>query len=441
MQASRMVGSYMPNGGGSAVTPQNIGAIVNEELESTHVIDVHTHLYMPSLSRLSLSGIDALLTYHYLEAEFFRVSELPTEKYWKLSQRERADAIWSSLFVENPPVSEAARHIITILKAFGLPTGPNGLREARVFFASQDPLRHLDAVLKMARVDRIVMTNDPLDAEEASLWTRGLTTDDRFHSALRLDRMLNQWSEHWQQIAAQGYDVQWDAGGRTVPELRRFFADWHARMAPVYLAVSLPEKFRYPDNTTCAKLLADAVLPACQEFRIPIAMMIGVRRQVNPALRLAGDGSGRANLVALERVCLEFPDNRFLVSVLSRENQHELCVYARKFNNLLPFGCWWFLNQPSIVAEITTERLEMLGSTFIPQHSDARVLEQLIPKWRETRRSLAPILTSALGRVLEEGRELARAEVAACIHKLLRSNFERFCGISPASKPAAELSA
>ena len=68
--------------------------------------------------------------------------------------------------------------------------------------------------------------------------------------------------------------------------------------------------------------------------------MIGVRKQVNPRLRLGGDAVGRANLRCLENLCRDFPSNHFLVSVLSRENQHELCVLARKFNNLMPFGCW-----------------------------------------------------------------------------------------------------
>lgn len=430
-----------PNGGGSAVTPQNVATIVREELEATAVIDVHTHLYMPSLSALGLSGIDALLTYHYLEAEFFRVSDLPPDRYWKLNEREKADAIWRSLFVENPPISEASRHIITVLNVFGLPTGPTGLREARAFFASQDPVVHLETVMAMAGVDRIVMTNDPLDPQERMLWDAELAHDERFHSAMRLDRILNHWPEYWRDIAAQGYDVRWDTGERTVRELRRFFADWYARITPVYMAVSLPETFQYPENSTRAKLIAEAVLPVCREFGIPFAMMIGVRRQVNPALKLAGDGVGCANLVALESLCLEFPENRFLVSLLSRENQHELCVYARKFSNLMPFGCWWFLNQPSIVEEVTRERLEMLGTTFIPQHSDARVLEQLIPKWRETRRTIAPLLAVSMRRVLEEGRELTRSEISACITKLFRGNFERFCGMSAVSKTAAELTA
>jgi hypothetical protein len=156
--------------------------------------------------------------------------------------------------------------------------------------------------------------------------------------------------------------------------------------------------------------------------------MIGVRYQVNPALRLAGDGSGRADLRALEHLCLTYPDNRFLVSVLSRENQHELCVYARKFHNLMPFGCWWFLNNPSIVEEITRERLEMLGTSFIPQHSDARVLEQVIYKWHNTRRTLGPILTNSYRLLSEDGRPVMRAEIRRDINRLLRDNFERFCG-------------
>ena len=90
-------------------------------------------------------------------------------------------------------------------------------------------------------------------------------------------------------------------------------------------------------------------------------MMIGVRRGVNPALRDAGDSLGQADIQAVEQMCREHGGNRFFVTMLSRENQHELCVAARKFGNLMPFGCWWFLNVPSLVREITRQRLELLG--------------------------------------------------------------------------------
>jgi hypothetical protein len=164
----------------------------------------------------------------------------------------------------------------------------------------------------------------------------------------------------------------------------------------------------------------------CRELNLPLALMIGVRRQVNPALRLAGDGVGRADLSALERICVQFPHNRFLVSVLSRENQHELCVYARKFRNILPFGCWWFLNNGSIVEEITRERLEMLGPSFIAQNSDARVLEQLIYKWRNTRRTIAPLIAAQFERLAEDGRRVTRTDIQGVVTRLFRGNYENW---------------
>src|SRR5438874_7371623 len=199
-------------------------------------------------------------------------------------------------------------------------------------------------------------------------------------------------------------------------------------MRPLYMAVSLTDAFFYPDDSITSKILGEAVLPSCREFGLPMSLMIGVRRQVNPRLHLAGDAVGRADLRALENLCRKFPENRFLVSVLSRENQHELCVYARKFSNLMPFGCWWFLNNSSIVEEITRERIEMLGLSFIPQHSDARVLEQLIYKWRSTRRTLAPILTASYRLASEDGRHITRQQIERDVDRLFRSNFEKWTG-------------
>lgn len=125
-------------------------------------------------------------------------------------------------------------------------------------------------------------------------------------------------------------------------------------------------------------------------------------------LRLAGDAVGRGDLQVLENLGREFPENRFLLSVLSRENQHELCVYARKFNNIMPFGCWWFMNVPSIVEEMTRERTQMLGTSFIPQHSGARVLEQVIYNWHNTSRTLACILSDCYRLLTEDGRSVTR---------------------------------
>jgi hypothetical protein len=414
------------NGRAPALSPDEILNVVDQELRSTPVIDVHTHLFMPSLGRLGLWGIDELLTYHYLEAELFRSSAIQPDEYFRLSKRAQADAIWKALFVENTPVSEATRGVVAVLQGLGLPM--DDLRAAREYFAAQKLGDHISHVLKLAGVSDVVMTNDPLDPEEGPQWERGVERDARFRPVLRLDRILNRWSGHWNVLESKGYGVDRDATGRSGSEVRRFLIDWVKRMQPVYMAVSLPDTFAFPEQSVRGRLLEDAVLPACQDAGIPLSLMIGVRYQVNPAIRVAGDAVGKADLRSIERMCAGYPRNRFLASVLSRENQHELCVYARKFANLMPFGCWWFLNQPSIVEEITRERLEMLGATFIPQHSDARVLEQVIYKWRNTRRTMAPILANAYRLVSEDGRAVTREDVRRDIEKLFRSNFENFGG-------------
>src|SRR5579864_680895 len=405
--------------------PDEILRTVQNELAATRFIDVHTHLFMPSLGSIGLWGIDELVTYHYLEAELFRSSPVKPAEYFTLSKQQKADLIWKTLFVENAPVSEATRGVVSVLHAFDLPTSGSDLKKAREFFAKRDYHEHIADVFKLAGISEVVITNDPLDPEEAPLWEKGAPRHSQFHPVLRLDRILNRWSEHYQVLQGKGYKVDAELGGNSVAEVRRFLDVWCKLMHPVYMACSLPDTFVYPGNSVRGKLLAEAVLPVCRDFDLPLSLMIGVRYQVNPALKLAGDAVGKADLRALERLCCEFPENRFLSSVLSRENQHELTVYSRKFSNLMLFGCWWFLNNPSIVEEITRERLEMIGTTFIPQHSDARVLEQVIYKWRNTRRTLAPILTNSFGLMAADGRAVTRFDVRREITRMLRWNFEK----------------
>jgi hypothetical protein len=412
----------------AALTSDQIHSAVENVLRTTPVIDMHTHLFAPSFGSIGLWGIDDLVTYHYLEAELFRSSAITPAEYWAMPKVAKADAIWRALFVENTPISEATRGVVAVLQAFGLPTETETLAEARRFFEAQKLETHVERVLEIAGVSDVVMTNDPLDPAEAPLWEAGVAAHPRFHAVLRLDRILNKWHEHGQVLAAQGYAVDAAASGQSTAEIRRFLSDWCGRMRPVYMAVSLPDSFQYPEDSIRGRLLRESVLPCCREFNIPLSLMIGVRYQVNPELRLAGDGAGRADLRSLENLCRDFPENRFLVSVLSRENQHELCVYARKFRNMLPFGCWWFLNNPSVVEEITRERLEMLGTSFIPQHSDARVLEQVIYKWRNTRRTMAGIFANAYRLLAEDGRSVTREDIQHDVERMFRSNFEQWTG-------------
>ena len=118
--------------------------------------------------------------------------------------------------------------------------------------------------------------------------------------------------------------------------------------------------------------------------------------------------------------------NKFLTTLLSRENQHELCVIARKFPNLMVFGCWWFMNNPSLVDEITRERLELLGLSIIPQHSDARILDQLIYKWKHSRQIISRVLVDKYQDLLDSGWLITQDEIGRDVAALLGGNFEGF---------------
>ncbi len=387
-------------------------AQVEKIMNSTEVMDVHTHLFPPEFNRLCLFGIDELLTYHYLTAEAFRSAKISHDRFWRMSKTDQADLVWKTLFVENVPTSEATRGVISVLGAFGIDTRARDLKEAREFFNSRSLPEHVDHVFELARVSGVVMTNDPFDEAEDEIWQNQIDVDSRFKSSLRLDRLLN--------------NREIDISSKT--ELRRSLSKWIQRMNPVYMGVSLPADFKFPADDTRDRLLREVVLPAAKEHGLAVTLMVGVRRRVNPNLRDAGDGMGRADVTAIERLCAEYPEIKFLATFLSRENQHELCVASRKFPNLMPFGCWWFLNNPSIVSEITRERLELLGPSFIPQHSDARVLEQLIYKWRHSRKEIADALYNSYALLLHSGRAVTTAEIARDVRRLFSGNFAEAIG-------------
>jgi hypothetical protein len=417
--------------------PEDVRAHTLRIVSDSPVFDMHTHLSPPSFGELSRWGIDHLVTYHYLVAEVMRAADVRPDAFLKMPQQAQADLIWDALFVRSTPLSEATRGVVAVMSALGLDPSRPDLRQAREFFRDTTAEQQVDLVFERARVSAVVMTNDPFDAVEAPIWQKGRPADTRFKAALRIDPLLNEWATARRGLAAAGYSVGAEVDASAMATARRFLDDWIARMDPYYLAVSLPDDFAWPEDSPRGQLIEHVVLPACRDHRLPFAMMIGVRRAVNPALHDAGDGVGRADVSAIHRLCRVHPDNRFLVTMLSRENQHELCVAARKFANLMPFGCWWFLNNPSIVSEITRQRLELLGPTFIPQHSDARVLEQLLYKWPHSRRDIANALADQYIKVLENGRPIAVTEIARDVKRLFTDNFLNWTGRTTAAAAPA----
>lgn len=412
-------------------TPQELQAALDRALRETPVTDIHTHLYAPAFGDLLLWGVDELLTYHYLVAEFFRRSAMPYEEFWKLPRPAQADLIWRTLFVESTPVSEACRGVLTVLERLGLDPGRRDLAAYRAFFAGRSRERQIDLVFEKAGLRDCVMTNDPFDDRERPVWLAGAPADTRFKAALRIDPVLLDWARAGPRLREWGYRVEPEPDARTFDEVRRFLEEWARRTRALYVGVSLPPAFAMPEESATARLLERAVLPACRDLGLALALMIGVKRRVHPELELAGDAVGRARIEAVEYLCGRFPANRFMVTMLSRENQHELCVAARKFRNLLPFGCWWFVNVPGLIEEITRMRLELLGTSFVAQHSDARVLEQVLYKWEHSRRVLGKVLFEKYAGLLEAGWAIEEREVRRDVEELLGGRFWAFLGRRP----------
>ena len=268
------------------------------------------------------------------------------------------------------------------------------------------------------------MTNDPFNDEERGYWLK-CASDKKLKGALRLDVLLNTPDIAKKILISQGYKVNNELDKNSIEEIKRFLKEWIARIDAVYMAVSLPYDFEY-DSSVRSKLIDECILPVARELNIPFAMMIGVKRQINPYLKDAGDGVGKADIKAVEKLCAKYPHNKFMVTMLSKENQHELIVAARKFRNLMPFGCWWFLNNPSIISEITLMRIEMLGLSFIPQHSDARVLDQLIYKWAHSKHVISQCLIKKYEDVIKSGWKIDSGEIERDVKNLFNDNFWNF---------------
>jgi hypothetical protein len=290
------------------------------------------------------------------------------------------------IFVRNTPVSEAASGVTSIFQALGLDTRRSNLAEAEAYFQGRDPDCHLNHILELADVDYVVMTNDPLDDREAVVWLKGDAADSRFCAALRLDRIVKESDTRWSKAE----------------DLRRFLDEWSARMKPLYMAISLASLQPLMDESRRRQRILAVILSCCRDLDVPLTLMLG-------------------------DLCRMFPGNKFLVTCLSLENQHELSVLARKFSNLTPFGCCWFVNNPSMVLIITEQRIEMLGLTFIAQYSDSRVPEQLIYKWRNARRVVGVAYANSAARLAAIGRELSTVEVMRDADLLFRDNFNALC--------------
>ncbi|MFW6146627.1 MAG: glucuronate isomerase [Planctomycetota bacterium] len=405
-----------------------LDAAVRHAVDQATITDIHTHLFPPGHGDLLLWGIDELLTYHYLVAELFTVApaELTYEAFWAMDKAAQADQVWKHLFLEASPLSEARRGVLTVLERLGLDPGDRDLGRIRRWFAEQDEEAYLQRVVELAGLDYAVMTNNPVKPNEVKHFDAGAPVPAPLRTALRIDDVILDFAGCRPIIAAQGCapgdgTVEGAAGA-----LQGWLGGWIDRIDPVYMAASLDCAWAYPLDDAATRMIDHVVCPLAAERGLPVALMIGVHRQVNPGLGDAGDAVAPCDVNSIIRLVAAHPDVKFLVTTLSRVDQHALAVAGRKFRNLHLFGCWWFCNNPSIINEMTRQRLELLGTNVTVQHSDARVLDQLIYKWHHTRRIVADVLVDKYADAHRAGWRFTADEIARDVRQIFGGAFEDF---------------
>ncbi|CAH0482805.1 unnamed protein product [Peronospora belbahrii] len=421
-------------------TKEDVVTFVRETVANVQIIDVHTHLFPPSHGKLMLWGINELLTYHYLVAEFLQTAPMQVEEFNSYSKEKQAGLIWQHLFVDRSPVSEACRGVLTTLHLLGLDclVAKRDLPAIQEWFKQQDPEEHVDTVFRLSGLKYAVMTNIPFEPEEARHWLGDPATNTPppawsrkfFRSALRVDQiLLGDWS-------SIGPTLDVFKLPHTLVGVRTLLEKWIEIIKPEYFMASVPVFFKYPDDNAPqsganeqpngAELLLQVLLPLAEEKKLPIALKFDSVRPINARYGVAGDGVKPSNVDILIKLCRDFPKVKFLATFLSRVNQHEVTVTANKFRNLHLYGCWWYCNNPSIIEELTRMRIEILGTAFTSQHSDARVLDQLIYKWSHSRDVIGEVLVDMYKKLFATGWKVSKSDIQRDVQRLFGQSYEEF---------------
>ena len=75
---------------------------------------------------------------------------------------------------------------------------------------------------------------------------------------------------------------------------------------------------------------------------------------------------------------------------------------------------------------MTAMRVELLGTAFTAQHSDARVVDQLLYKWPHSRAVVGTVLCEEYTKCLSAGWKPTRGEIRRDVRRLFRGSYEEF---------------
>lgn len=351
---------------------------------STKVVDIHTHLFPSKFKSFYKTGIVDLLNYHYLTAELFASSKISPKRYYNLSEIEKAKIVWNQIFINQTPMSTSALGVLKVIQKHDI--NPNNLKFEELLKEFEENKLSENEIFEIAGIKKVVMTNNPFDKKELEILTNN--KDPKYLVSIRLDDFFD-----------------YKKNSKIMHELKikkinifTFLRQLIKKFKPKYFALSTNnfEELNF-------KNYFDQIMQIIEKYNVPLMLLVGVKRGVNPDYGLAGDGLGKPDFEKLEGILRKYRKNKFLVTCLDHADHFKTIVLARKFQNLNLFGFWWFTNQESIIKDILSLRIEMLNNNFIPQHSDARILDQLIYKWNDFKLYYTEVYSNKYKKLVESG--------------------------------------
>lgn len=137
------------------------------------------------------------------------------------------------------------------------------------------------------------------------------------------------------------------------------------------------------------------IVELCDQFGLPMDLMIGVNRGVYAEGVHQGRDlyDSRVSLIQYRELFNAFPSVKFPISVLASVTNQELVSYSWIFPNVFTNGHWWYSNTPSFIRRDAAARLEAVPrNKQVGYYSDAYKLEFIAPKFDMYRRILSGIL-------------------------------------------------
>ncbi len=370
---------------------------IEKFVNSTPIFDIHTHLFPSKFKKYYNVGLIKLLNYHYLKAELFSLGNIKIKNFNNLDDNKKAKIIWDNLFLNRYPISTATQGVLRILKIYGV-EDVNQKFDKILKITNENQLSEED-IFKITNINQVVMTNNPFNSEEKKILN--LNKDSKYLPSIRIDDLF------MKPKSKNEYLNSWYLSGKekikkAIKEIKIIIQT----NKPSYFSLST-ENFKEFENEFFFKNF----LSLLKETKTPMMLLIGVKRGVNKLYKDAGDGIGTMNLDYLEKILSKFPRNKFLVSCLDYRDQFKLSVLARKFQNLKIVGFWWFNNNESIIENLLKQRFELLGDNFIVQHSDARIIDQLVYKWLDFKSIYIKVMVEKYQKLLSLGYKIKATDL------------------------------